>query len=84
MKIKEKVREFIELNLITLDDDLTIQGDDNIFESGFVDSSFAMQLVTFIEETFSIQIADEDLDLLNFSTINRIVQFIGKKISIGS
>ncbi|MGV7224953.1 MAG: acyl carrier protein [Nitrospinales bacterium] len=84
MKIKERVREFIELNLITLDDDLTIQEDDNIFESGFVDSSIAMQLVTFIEETFNIQIIDEDLDLLNFSTINQIVKFIDNKISIGS
>ncbi|MGV7224496.1 MAG: acyl carrier protein [Nitrospinales bacterium] len=81
MKIKENVREFIELNLITLDDDLTVQDDDNIFESGFVDSSVAMQLVTFIEETYGIQIADEDLDLINFSSINRIAQFIDDKIA---
>ena len=81
MKIKENVREFIELNLITLDDDLTVQDDENIFESGFVDSSVAMQLVTFIEETYGIQIADEDLDLINFSSINRIAQFIDDKIA---
>ncbi len=79
MDIEEKVRDFIESNLIAFDDDLSIGEDDNIFESGFVDSSVAMQLVIFVEEAFDIQVADDDLDLANFSTINRIVQFIARK-----
>ena len=79
MKIDESVRDFIESNLVGLDNDLKIDDDDNIFESGFVDSSVAMQLVIFVEEKFGIQVSDEDLDLINFSTINRIVQFIQSK-----
>ena len=81
MNINESVREFIESNLIAFDDDFTIDDDDNIFESGFVDSSVAMQLVIFVEEKFGIQVTDDDLDLINFSSINRIVQFINKKNS---
>jgi methoxymalonate biosynthesis acyl carrier protein len=81
LNINESVRGFIESNLIAFDDDVTIYDDDNIFESGFVDSSVAMQLVIFIEEKFDIQITDDDLDLINFSTINRIVQFINRKNS---
>ncbi len=83
MNINESVRDFIESNLIAFDDDFTIDGDDNIFESGFVDSSVAMQLVIFVEEKFGIQVTDEDLDLINFSTINRIIQFINKKRTTG-
>lgn len=79
MNINESVRNFIESNLIAFDDDFTIDDDDNIFESGFVDSSVAMQLVVFVEGEFNIQITDEDLDLVNFSTINRLVQFIKRK-----
>ena len=79
LDIKEKIRDFIKLNLIAVDDDLPIEDDDNIFESGFVDSSVAMQLVLFVEEAFKIQVTDDDLDLINFSTINRIVQFINRK-----
>ena len=81
MNINEKVRNFIESNLLAFDDDLTIEDDDNIFESGFVDSSVAMQLVIFVEEEFNIQVTDEDLDLVNFSSINRLVQFINRKNS---
>lgn len=79
MDIKERIRDFIKSNVIAFDDDLTIEDDDNIFESGFVDSSVAMQLVIFVEEAFSVQVTDDDLDLVNFSTINRIVQFINDK-----
>ena len=79
MDIKGEIRNFIQSNFIGSDDPLAIEDDENIFESGFVDSSFAMQLVVFIEESFDIQIADDDLDLVNFTTINRIVQFINKK-----
>lgn len=81
MDINERVRDFIESNLLAFDDDLTIEDDENIFETGFVDSSVAMQLVIFVEEEFNIQVTDEDLDLVNFSTINRLVQFINRKNS---
>ncbi len=81
MNINEKIRDFFKENLLAFDDDLTIENDDNIFEEGFVDSSFAMQLVTFVEEAFYIQVTDDDLDLVNFSTINRLVEFINKKRS---
>ena len=79
MNINERVRDFIESNLVAFDDDVTIDDDDNIFEAGFVDSSVAMQLVIFIEEKFGIQVTDDDLDLINFSTISRIVKFIKRK-----
>ena len=79
MSVDEIIRQFLLFNLLAFDEDLTIEDDENIFESGFVDSSFAMQLVAFVEEEFKITITDDDLDLANFSTINRIVQFVERK-----
>ncbi|GJQ59591.1 MAG: hypothetical protein SCALA701_23920 [Candidatus Scalindua sp.] len=80
MDVSEKVRAFVHANLIAFSDDLILKDDDNFFELGFVDSPFAMQLVCFVEDTFNICVTDEDLDLLNFSTIARIVQFVKRKI----
>lgn len=80
MNISDKVRDFLKSNQEALSDDLTLEDDDNFFELGFVDSTFAINLVCFVETEFNISVSDEDLDLLNFSTINRITQFIeGKK-----
>lgn len=46
---------------------------------GFVNSLFAMKLVTFLEQNFGFQLDNEDLDIANFSTVNRIVSLIEKK-----
>ena len=79
MNINQKIREFFKENLLAFDDNLTIGDDDNIFEKGFIDSSFALQIVLFVEEAFNIQVTDDDLDLVNFSSINRLVEFINRK-----
>jgi acyl carrier protein len=41
----------------------------DIFELGFVNSLFAMELVMFIENTFTITIPNEELTLDNFRTV---------------
>ena len=52
---------------------------DDIFALGFVNSLFAMQLVLFVEQTFHITVADEDLDLDNFRSISAIADFVTRK-----
>ncbi|ADL53614.1 acyl carrier protein [Clostridium cellulovorans] len=54
--------------------------DENIFELGFVNSLFAMQLVMFVEKEFGLQIGNEDLDFDNFKSINSICTLIESKI----
>ena len=61
-----------------------IDPDDNLFTSGVVNSLFAMQLVLFVEKEFGIQVANEDLDLENFKSLNAIVGFIENKLGTAS
>ena len=82
MQPSERIREFIKKNLSVYDDDVVLGDDDNIFELGFVDSPFAIQLVCFIEEEFKIRIGDDDLDIDNFTSINRIAEFVSRKKGI--
>jgi len=56
-----------------------LQEDEDIFELGFVNSLFAMQLVLFVEKEFNITIENEDLDLDNFRTIQAIAGLIDRK-----
>ena len=56
----------------------TLSDGDNYFEKRIVNSLFAMKLVTFIEEKFQVTIENEDLNLENFSTINRLMDLIDK------
>jgi methoxymalonate biosynthesis acyl carrier protein len=57
----------------------TLNGDDDIFAAGFVNSLVIVQLVSFLEKNFSITIEDEDLELSNFRSVNNILAFIEKK-----
>ena len=44
-----------------------------------LNSLFAMQLVLFVEKTFDIQVANEDLNFQNFKSLNAIVDFVERK-----
>lgn len=59
-----------------------LQNDEDIFQAGFVNSIFAMQLVLFLETEFKIRIEDEDLELDNFRTINAMTGLIEKKTMV--
>jgi acyl carrier protein len=41
-----------------------------------------MQLVLFVENEFSLTIADEDLEMANFRTVSAIEAFVERKRSI--
>jgi acyl carrier protein len=73
--IKETVRGFI-LRSITI---RKLDDDDNLFESGIVNSLFAVQLMTFIEKTFAIEVGMDDLDIDNFKSLNATTAFVLKK-----
>jgi len=74
-RIKDTVRRFIlsSIAITKLDDD------DNLFESGIVNSLFAVQLMTYIEKTFSIEVGMDDLDIENFKSLNATTAFVLKK-----
>jgi methoxymalonate biosynthesis acyl carrier protein len=73
--VKATVKRFIShsTRITTLDDD------DNLFESGFVNSLFAVQLMTFVEKTFAIEVGLEDLDIENFKSLNATAAFVMRK-----
>ncbi|GGA37496.1 hypothetical protein GCM10007416_08020 [Kroppenstedtia guangzhouensis] len=80
MSVHGKIRQYIRSNLVTFDAMGTeFTDDDNIFEKGFVNSLFAMQLLTFIETEFNITVDNDDLDIVNFSTVNNMVRLVEKK-----
>lgn len=56
-----------------------LKEDEDIFSLGFVNSMFAMQLVTFVEHEFGVTIENEDLELDNFRTIVAITELVKRK-----
>ena len=73
--VQAAVRNFINgsINIDGLGDD------ENLFELGIVNSLFAVQLMTFVERKFGIEIGTDDLDIENFKSINATASFVTRK-----
>lgn len=82
--MKGRIREFIEQNLMILDDHDELQDSDNIFELGYVNSLFAMKLLSFVEAEFGIRVEQTDMDIKNFSSIDQIESLVKKKTTAAS
>lgn len=69
---RTKIREFV-LKYVR-DNDL--EDGEDMFELGYVNSLFAMQLVLFVEKEFGVTISREELDFNNFRSIDAITTLV--------
>ena len=72
--IKDFLGDHINIEELDLDED--------IFQSGYVNSLFAMQLVMFVEKKFGIKVENEDLEITNFNSVGNLSTFVIKKLEI--
>jgi acyl carrier protein len=71
--------EFIKENFIAGRSDIKIDPEISLIESGIMDSTGVLELVEYLEATYSIHIEDEELVPENLETINNIIKFLKTK-----
>ena len=71
-----KIREFISDNFLFGNDE-GLSDDTSFLEEGILDSTGILELVEFLEETFSIKVKDEELIPENLDSIANILRYIG-------
>ncbi len=79
MEHKQAIREFIVENFL-FGDGNGLKDDTSFLEDGIVDSTGILELVTFLEEEFSIAVEDEELVPENLDSINNVTNFLERKI----
>ncbi len=77
--VKEDISGYIKENFITGRSETELTPEQSLIESGIIDSTGVLELVTFIEENYSIEIDDEELIPENLDSINNIVTFLKTK-----
>jgi acyl carrier protein len=73
------IREFV-LQKFPLARKRKVTNHDNLLESGVIDSLGVLDLVNFLEQEFSVAVADEDLTPENFQSIERMAQFVERSL----
>lgn len=77
--IANEVRRYIAAEFLLDDRENGVQDTDLLFEGGIIDSAGAISLIMFLEQSYDIEISDEELFPHNFATIEHIVKFIKRK-----
>jgi acyl carrier protein len=77
--VAERIRAFLVDSFLLGDDD-GFDDADSLIEAGIVDSTGVMEVVTFLEETFVIDIADDELVADNLDSVERLAAFVRRKL----
>ncbi len=78
-KTKDKIKTFIVENfLFGSDDGLTDKT--SFLDEGIIDSTGILELVSFLEEDFGIEVDDEELIPENLDSIQNVVEYLEKKM----
>lgn len=78
LKENDQQREKIRAFLTRFFRSRNLSDSDDVFALG-LNSLFAMQLVAWVEKEFAIDVADEDLEVSNFNSVNAITAFVTRK-----
>jgi len=70
------IRSFISSELLQGTGESVIDDDDQLIESGIIDSLGVMTMLVFLGEEFSLQISGEDLVPENFASISTIAALV--------
>jgi len=69
------IRTFVARHL----DGVVFTDQQDLFAAGYVNSLFAVQIVMFVDGTFGVPVAGDDLDIKNFTSVERIDDFVTRK-----
>ena len=78
MEVSAVIRQFIVENFI-FGEDGNLKDETSFLESGIIDSTGILELVSFLEEKFGISVADEELFPENLDSIANVVAYLTKK-----
>jgi acyl carrier protein len=78
--IKDKIRYFIIKSSYISED--MVKYDTLIFMQGILDSMGFINLINFLEDSFSLKVNDNDLVETNFESVNAIADFVARKIHV--
>lgn len=77
--VEEKIRAYIAENILFSNNGYPYLDDDSFLEEGIIDSMGIMELVAFVDESFGINVEDEELVPDNFDSINKLAIYIRHK-----
>ena len=83
MQHKQAIKEFIVENFL-FGEGNGLKDETSLLEEGIIDSTGILELVTFLEDEFSITVEDEELIPENLDSIANVVQYLTTKQALAA
>ena len=75
------VREFIAENFL-FRADADVRDDQSLLDSGVIDSTGVLELIAFLEQTYGIRVADEEIVPDNLDSIDNMTRYLSTKLAM--
>ena len=77
-----EIKSFIVANFLFGDEGKGITDDQSFLESGVIDSTGLLELVSFIEQKYGITIGDRELVPENLDSLRNVSQLVARKLQM--
>ncbi len=81
MDFKSTIKPFILGNFLFTEDGSALTDDASLIQGGIVDSTGILELVEFLETTYSIRVQSAEMIPGNFDSIDTISAFLTRKMA---
>ena len=76
MDMKKQIRQYLAENFLFSSNGFNLGDDASLLEEGIIDSTGVLELVMFVEETFNVEVADEEIIPDNFDSVNNLAAYV--------
>jgi len=81
-RLRQQIRRFVIDSFLFGQDELA--DDESFMDGGILDSTGVLQLVGFVEGTFAISVADDELVPANLDSVASVALYVQRKLSVPS
>jgi len=78
--IENTVREFIAENFL-FRADAAVANNQSLLETGVMDSTGVLELIAFLEQTYGITVADNEIVPENLDSIDNVTRYLSAKLA---
>jgi acyl carrier protein len=82
MDVKTRVRQYIVDSILMVSDGQELGDSTSLLERNILDSTGVLELASFLEETFDIEVADDELVPANLDTVAGIAAYVERKRTV--
>lgn len=82
-RFRSAVREFIAENFL-FRADVDISDNQSLLEGGVIDSTGVLELIAFLESTYGIRIADEEIIPENLDSVDNMTHYLARKMPVAA